>query len=203
MKGYFAKLALTAVATLLSVSFTVALSQTTHDVHMLAEEVEGEFFPEYFFEPTGLYIEPGDTVRFVADAPRYTVTAIHEANGYPVTRIPDGVTPFSSPVVPLGESWEYTFEEEGVYDLVSVAHDVYGMVMRIVVGEVSGPAAQPLPEEIANRPGGPSVLSASALDPEAIVEAGSVSWSESGSESRELPFFMQDVEPPQPPAEEE
>lgn len=38
-----------------------------------------------------------------------TFTAVHEGHGF-ATRVPEGVDPFSSPVVPIGEAWEYTFE---------------------------------------------------------------------------------------------
>lgn len=185
------------LAVVVLAGFAAATAQTTHDVHMQIQEVEGEFFPEFYFEPSGLYIEPGDTVRFIADTPHHTVTALHQGHGYPLTRVPDGVGPFSSPVVPVGETWEYTFDEPGVYDIVCVPHDFLGMAMRIVVGEATGPGAEPLPAEFVEQAGSASILAAPALDPQNIIDSGSVSWSEFGSEARVLPFFMQDVQPPE------
>ena len=99
--------------------------------------------PEFFFEPTGLYVESGDTVKFFAETPHHTVTAYHPAFGY-VQRVPDDVPPFSAPVLSAGGYWLYTFDQPGVYELHCAPHEVYGHAMRIVVGEVSGPAADPL-----------------------------------------------------------
>ena len=178
-------------------ALSVTMAQTTHDVHMLIQPVEGEPFPEFYFEPTGLFIEPGDTVRFIADTPHHTVTALHQQHGYPVTRVPDGVGPFSSPVVPVGETWEYTFEEPGVYDLVCVPHEIFGMAIRVVVGEATGPGAQPVPEEFVGQQSSATLLAAPSLSPDNIMESGTVSWSEIGSEHKILPPFLQNVEMPE------
>lgn len=70
----------------------------------------------------------------------HTVTTYHELQGK-LQRVPDGVEPFSSPMVPVGHTWEYTFTVPGVYDVFCGPHEMYGMVMRIVVGEVTGPGA--------------------------------------------------------------
>lgn len=191
-----------AFATILLVLAAVlgtAVAQTTHEVEMITQEVEGEPFPEFFFEPAGLFVEPGDTVRFVAATPHHTVTAWHQGHGFPVDRVPEGVGPLSSPVVPVGETWEYTFTEPGVYDFLCMPHFFFGMVIRVVVGEASGPGAQPipmdqLPDEI--RPAA-SVLSAPALAPERIIANGTVSWSEIGEDSKVLPPFLQNVGAPE------
>lgn len=60
----------------ISLSFA-ALAQRTHDVHLNVMPVEGRPIPEFFFQPTGLYVEPGDTVRFIADTPHHTATTYH------------------------------------------------------------------------------------------------------------------------------
>ncbi|USZ69625.1 hypothetical protein NGM10_07815 [Halorussus salilacus] len=101
--------------------------------------------PEFVFEPTGLYLEPGDTVRFSYESPHHTVTAYHPEFGY-VPRVPEGVPPFSAPPLPVGGYWLYTFEQEGVYELHCAPHEIFGHAMRIVVGSPSGPAADPLPD---------------------------------------------------------
>ena len=82
-----------------------ASAQQVHEVFMLIEEVEGRPVPEFFFEPVGLFINPGDTVRFVAPTPHHTVTAYHELQGK-VQRVPEGAEPFSSPMIPIGGFWE-------------------------------------------------------------------------------------------------
>jgi plastocyanin len=105
--------------------------------------VEGRPTPEFYFEPVGLLIQPGDSVRFVAVSPHHTATAYHEQH-VKSHRVPDGVEPFSSPVVPVGEVWTYTFSVPGTYDLWCGPHEHYGMAMRIVVGEPGGPAEEPV-----------------------------------------------------------
>jgi plastocyanin len=110
---------------------------TTHTVSLELLPIEGQV-PQFFFEPTGLLIEPGDTVRFVWASPHHTVTSYSEAFGK-TQRIPTSVTAFSSPVVATDGSWSHTFTTEGTYDLWCAPHEMYGMVMRIIVGEAGGP----------------------------------------------------------------
>src|SRR5690554_4631706 len=86
-----------------------AIAQTTHEVMLIIEPVEGQPIPEFYFEPTGLFIQPGDTINFNAQSPHHTVTAYHPLQGKP-QRVPEGVEPFSSPMIPIGQSWSYTFE---------------------------------------------------------------------------------------------
>lgn len=164
-----------------------ALGQRVHEVDMLIREVEGRPIPEFYFEPVGLYIEPGDTVRFLASTPHHTVTAYHElqAKGQ---RVPDGVEPFSSPVVPLGSSWEYTFTIPGVYDVFCAPHEQYGMAMRIVVGEATGPGATPVEDFSPFGAMGTAgkVLNDPALNPDRIVQVKSVAWDEISAESKAL-----------------
>ncbi|HET7323225.1 MAG TPA: plastocyanin/azurin family copper-binding protein, partial [Halococcus sp.] len=116
--------------------------QPDHEVQLLIRPREGASIPipEFFFEPTGLYIEPGDTVKFNVATPDHNVVAYHPQFGY-ARRVPQLVMPFSSPILPAGGYWLYTFEKPGVYEMRCAPHEIFGMVMRIVVGEVSGPAA--------------------------------------------------------------
>ncbi len=175
-------------AILISLVATAALAQTTHEVELIIAPVEGQPIPEFYFEPTGLYIEPGDTVRFVAASPHHTVTAYHPLQGKP-QRVPDGVEPFSSPMIPVGSTWEYTFDVPGVYDVWCGPHESYGMVMRIVVGEASGPAMKASddfgPEGTYGAAG--TVLNDQALNPDNIVASGSVSWGEISVEAKAGP----------------
>lgn len=158
---------------------------TVHEVHLMIRPVEGNPIPEFYFEPSGLYVEPGDTVKFIADTPHHTVTAYHPLQGKP-QRVPDGVEPFSSPVMPIGTSWEYTFDTPGVYDIWCAPHESYGMVMRIVAGEATGPATEAPtdfgPEGTFGVAG--SVLLDPALDPQNIIQAGSVSWEDIDAKSK-------------------
>lgn len=183
-----------------------------HEIEAMIRPVEGREIPEFFYEPTGLFVEPGDTVRFTLATPHHTVTAYHPAFGQ-VQRVPDGVPPFSSPVLGGGAYWLYTFEAEGVYDVHCGPHESFGHAGRIVAGSATGPGAEPLPEPEdegesdgedgagdGSENGGeeselrPPVFAAAtalgdpALDPERIVDRGRVSWDEIADESKELPF---------------
>ncbi len=165
-----------------------AHAQTTHDVIMHITPVEGRPVPEFYFEPVGLFIQPGDVVRFVAASPHHTATAYHGEH-IKSHRVPDGVEPFSSPIVPIGQDWSYTFTVPGTYDLWCGPHEHYGMVMRIVVGEPGGPAEEPATNfgpdgtfQVAGR-----VLNDPALASALIVELGSVSWYDLDPASKALP----------------
>jgi plastocyanin len=111
---------------------------TTHTVNLELLPIEGQQVPQFFFEPTGLLIEPGDTVKFVWKAPHHTVTSYSEVFGK-TQRIPASAKAFSSPVVAIDGSWSHTFTTAGTYDLWCAPHEMYGMAMRIIVGEPGGP----------------------------------------------------------------
>lgn len=166
---------------------SLAFAQQTHEVHLNIMPVEGRPIPEFFYQPTGLFVEPGDTVRFVADTPHHTATAYH-AQHVKTQRVPDGVEPFSSPVIPINETWEYTFTEPGIYDLWCGPHEQAGMAMRIVVGEASGPGAEPItdfsPEGVFATAG--TVLNDPALAPDNIIAKKQVMWEELAPESKAL-----------------
>lgn len=185
MKKLVNLIALSLVATLIG---SAALAQTTHDVDLIIEPIEGQPLPQFYFEPAGLYVEPGDTVRFMAASPHHTVTAYHPLQGKP-QRVPDGVEPFSSPMIPVGQTWEYTFDVPGVYDVWCGPHEQYGMVMRIVVGEASGPAlAAPEdfgPEGTFGAAG--TVLMDPALDPDNIMSVRVVSWHDISDDAKVAP----------------
>lgn len=141
---------------------------------------------EFFFDPVGIHVEPDALVRFDVGAGLHTITAFHEKFDEPQldmpTRVPEDVPGFTSPPVTSGESWVYRFSEPGVYDLFCFPHLGLGMVMRVVVFDpdeddidddtFQAPTAGPL------FPNDELVLSAPELEPEAIVEAGTVAWAD-------------------------
>ncbi|WP_277553559.1 cupredoxin domain-containing protein [Halobaculum limi] len=83
---------------------------------------------------------------------------------------------------PQPDTWLHSFDVPGVYDLVCSPHEGFGMAMRVVVGDVtdapfetSDPNA--LPEPRIGPVGLARVtLTDPALQPSAIVEAGTVDW---------------------------
>ncbi|MXR50692.1 hypothetical protein GRX03_03595 [Halovenus sp. WSH3] len=162
-----------------------------HTVQLLIREREEAPIPQFYFEPTGLAIEPGDTVRFQMTTPHHNVNAYHPAFGY-TQRVPESAPAYSSPVLGAGEYWLYTFETEGVHNIMCAPHELFGMVGSIVVGSPTGPAASAVGEAPGPSEARPPeftaglVLSDPALAPENIVEAGSVSWDDLAPESKAL-----------------
>jgi len=88
-----------------------------HTVELLVRERESVPVPGFYFESTGLAVEPGDTVRFDVATPHHNVDAYHLAFGY-TQRVPRDVPPYASPILGVGEYWLYTFETEGVHNIM-------------------------------------------------------------------------------------
>lgn len=97
-----------------------------------------------WFDPLGVLIQPGTTVRWIVEADVHTTTAYHPANDSHPLRIPRQAAPWDSGyLVNPGDSFEVTLTVEGVYDYFCAPHELAGMVGRIIVGRPSGPGAQP------------------------------------------------------------
>jgi len=101
------------------------------------------------FDPIGLRIEPGDTVRWIQLRGYHSVTAYHPANDNHELRIPTAAQPWNSDILlgqypAQGSTFEHTFTVPGVYDYFCEPHEAAGMVGRIVVGAPGdGPATRP------------------------------------------------------------
>lgn len=97
-----------------------------------------------WFDPVGLWVARGTTVRWVNEANVHTATAYHPANDNHALRIPRRAAPWDSGyLVNPGDSFEATLTEPGVYDYYCAPHEAAGMVGRIVVEEPGGPGAMP------------------------------------------------------------
>lgn len=145
----------------------------------------------FYFEPAGLSVAPGDVVLFSAETPDHGVVAYHARHGRQ-NRVPEGVGPVSSPLVPVDGYWLYRFDVPGVYDLYCPPHDPFGMVLRVVVteGEVPEPSveqtgrAPPATNALAgvfggldpNLPSSLDGLESAPLEPGAVVADGTVPW---------------------------
>lgn len=102
-----------------------------------------------YFDPKGLVVEPGTTVRFVNTSGTHSTAAYHPDNGDRPLRIPDGADPWKSKLFTDTDAvFEHTFETEGVYDIYCAPHEMLGMVGRIVVGEPQGGPATESPTDI-------------------------------------------------------
>jgi plastocyanin len=101
---------------------------------------------QWFFNPVGLFIEKGDTVRWMNGKFGTTVTAFHPSNANHELRIPKNAKPFDSGVLGYEAEkyrpFEWTFDVEGTYDYFSRTHEPVGLVGRIVVGAPGGPAEE-------------------------------------------------------------
>lgn len=89
-----------------------------------------------WFDPKGVHIQPGQTVRWTNRDPgnSHTVTCYHPQILERPLRIPAGAKPWNSDYLLPTESFSLTFTIEGVYDYYCVPHEHAGMVGRIVVG---------------------------------------------------------------------
>jgi plastocyanin len=97
------------------------------------------------FEPIGLLIRPGQTVRWVnAGNNVHTTTAYHPDNDDHPLRIPETAQPWNSGyLINPGDRFELTLTVEGVYDYYCTPHELAGMVGRIIVGRPAGPGTLP------------------------------------------------------------
>lgn len=162
------------------------------EVELLIGERENGPVPEFYFEPTGLYVEPGDVVKFAFATPDHSVTAYHAALGR-TPRVPEDVSALSSPTMTAGTYWLYEFDVEGVYDLYCPPHETFGMAMRVVAGNPSGPGTEPVemgpPEHGEPRPPmqtAATVLSDDALAPGTITDGEAIEWADLDPESKRL-----------------
>ncbi len=86
-----------------------------------------------WFDPIGLYLEPGATVRWIVRENVHTTTAYHPRNDHHPLRIPESAVPWDSGfLVHPGDHFDVTLTVPGVYDYYCMPHEAVGMVGRIV-----------------------------------------------------------------------
>lgn len=111
----------------------------------------------HHFVPHAVHVEPGGTVTWILDSGVHDTVAYHPENASILPsatdrRIPDGADPWASDVYDTaGETFEISFEEEGIYDYTCTitghgrrsgdhhgghqSHESTGMVGRVIVGD--------------------------------------------------------------------
>ncbi|MBB3018651.1 plastocyanin [Microvirga lupini] len=96
-----------------------------------------------WFDPVGLRVQPGQTIRWVNLDPgnSHTATAYHPQNLEHPLRIPEGAEPWNSDYLLPNESFSVTLDVEGIYDFFCIPHEHAGMVGRIIVGHPGRPPA--------------------------------------------------------------
>ena len=100
-----------------------------------------------WFEPVGVLLRPGQTVRWTNKDPgnSHTSTAYHPDNdGHPL-RIPAKAQPWNSDYLLPDQSFSVALTETGVYDYFCIPHEHAGMGGRLVVAAEGGavPVAPP------------------------------------------------------------
>jgi plastocyanin len=96
-----------------------------------------------WFDPVGLYVEVGTTVRWVVRENVHTTTAYHPRNDRHPLRIPEHASAWDSGfLVHPGDHFDVRLTERGVYDYYCQPHEAAGMVGRIIVGRPLGPGAE-------------------------------------------------------------
>lgn len=189
----------------------VAETATVHTVQTVisAPPTNPERPADFFYQPTGIHVQPGDVVKYQFVTPDHNVVSYHPAFGMR-RRVPTGVDAFSSPLLgwtadsigddqidppgegggdgqaggeaPVPDTWLHAFDTPGVYDVLCSPHETFGMAMRVVVGdETDAPFETSNPENLPEPRVGPVglarlTLTDPALEPERIVEEGTVPW---------------------------
>lgn len=102
-----------------------------------------------YFDPIGVFVTPGDTVRWENSEGTHSSTAYEKGNAEAaVTRIPAGAESWNSGTfAKQGATFDHTFEVKGTYDYFCIPHRSLGMVGRIVVGAPGGPAEGSMPPD--------------------------------------------------------
>lgn len=130
-----------------------------------------------WFDPLGLRIAPGTTVRWVLEANVHSATAYHPDNGDWARRIPAGAEPWDSGMLTEpGQTFQQRLDVPGVYDYYCIPHEMAGMIGRIVVTPAGASGVEfqePAAAVQGLRPPSPAALAAFPSI-EAIVRNGSV-----------------------------
>ncbi len=103
-----------------------------------------------YFDPVGVWVEPGTTIRFVLGEGVHDSRAYHPDNAIQFSRIPEGAESWDSGILGglLDRTgiFEVTLTVEGVYDYFCAPHHAMGMVGRIIVGDPEASPARPVDE---------------------------------------------------------
>lgn len=105
----------------------------------------------HHFDPHVVWIEPGGTVTWTLQSGSHTTTA-YRSGGEKPQRIPDDADGWDSGILAEeGQTFEHTFDVEGVYDYFCQPHEGVGMVGSVIVGEPDPhdqPALEPPHEDL-------------------------------------------------------
>lgn len=95
-----------------------------------------------WFDPVGVAVAPGTTVRWILNSHAHSTTAYHPANDRHSLRIPMGAKAWDSGIMTdPGQRFEVRLTVPGTYDYYCSPHEAFGMAGRIVVGVPGGPGS--------------------------------------------------------------
>jgi plastocyanin len=127
---------------------TVSEPKASREVVVNTARTEGS--TEYHFNPHVTWVEPGGTVMWRLESGTHTATAYHPDNDQP-RLVPEGTEAWDSGTMSEeGETFEHTFETEGVYHYLCTPHESFGMMATVIVGEPhleDQQALQTIPED--------------------------------------------------------
>lgn len=90
---------------------------------------------EYHFDPHVTWVTVGGTVTWTLESGSHTATAYHPGNDEP-RLVPEGSTAWDSgTLAEEGETFEHTFDTEGIYHYFCEPHEQLGMIATVIVGE--------------------------------------------------------------------
>lgn len=95
------------------------------------------------FDPVGVFLQPGQTVRWICDVNVHTTTAYSLKNDNHSLRIPESADSWASDFLLPGQTFDIKLTVEGVYDYFCAPHEMAGMVGRLIVGNAVGPGSLP------------------------------------------------------------
>ena len=122
----------------------------------------------YYFDPIGLFVEPGARVTWEIQNGVHSSTAYEDGNGpATVTRIPEDAEAWNSgTLTEAGATFTHTFDVEGTYDYFCIPHKSLGLVGRIVARAPGGPAEGSMPPD------------GTVPESQTIIDQGTVPYSE-------------------------
>jgi plastocyanin len=101
------------------------------------------------FTPAVVWVEQSATVTWTVSEGSHSITAYHPDNDKP-QRVPDGAAAFDSGVLSSGETFEHTFETQGVHNYYCTPHEGLGMVGLVVVDSPQGGPGTTEPSDVSS-----------------------------------------------------
>lgn len=127
-----------------NVSASAEVADSVVEIRMATDGVD------VYFDPIGVWVQPGTIVRFVLDSGAHDTQSYHPSNATDLLRIPAGAEPWNSGIMGgiynTATTFDVTLTVEGVYDYFCMPHELHGMVGRIIVGDPNESPARPVDE---------------------------------------------------------